>query len=276
MKNTNMSLFYAALLTFSLTACGRISTPQPDNAPTPPPTMHVPTIPDDYTQYKPSGGVSAQQARTMCKMLSDVAASKQTRTLVIAFEGLASFDGTGTRNAYDYMWNISHNRPAAYPRGGGAGYLLNQLIVPLVAKYGAQIEFLMFPETSQSGSSGSNAQICAEEWMKVGGRKLAVSGHSYGGHAANQLVSALDRDGRVPVDYVFTVDARTRMYVGTLARPSNVAYWENFYQKNTIFLTGYQVGGADLNLNLSSTGLGHTSIPRSPVIFEHVTKVLNP
>ena len=250
--------------------------PRPPASATPAPTPKPEPVHDDYTEYKPAGGESAEAIAQKCELLSKVAASKGVRTLLIGFEGLISFDASGTQAVYRYLWDLSHERKAPAPTWGSGGYLLHGLIVPLIKHYDRSIEILMFPEYSQSDSAGSAAERCATTWVKsASDRKLVILGHSYGGHAANQLATALDR-GRVPIDFVYTVDARVKGYVGSLGRTKNAARWENFYQTNTLFLNGYVVPDADTNENLSSAGVSHTSIPASRTIFSAVTGRLVP
>jgi hypothetical protein len=256
-------------------------TPTPGSTPRPSPAQPSPTpkpepVEDDYTQYKPTGGESIDEIAEKCELLSKVAAYKGVKTLVIGFEGLISFDSSGTQAAYKFLWDLSHSRKAPAPTYGGGGYLLHGLVVPLIKHYDKKIEVLMFPEYSQSSSAGSAAERCATIWVKsASGRKLVITGHSYGGHAANQLAVQLDQ-ARVPIDFVFTVDARTKNYIGSLGRTQNAARWDNFYQTNTLFLNGYSVPDADSNTNLSSDGVSHTSIPGSPKIFQAVTGRLVP
>jgi hypothetical protein len=230
---------------------------------------------DDYHVYKPTGDESADTALGMCRLFSKVAKAKNVRTLIIGFEGLFSFDSSGTDAAYNYLWSIVHKVSATEPGPGSAGYVLHGLMVPLIQHYGGAIEFLMFPQTAQGDESGSIPEICAIEWMKVPGRELVIIGHSYGGHAANQLAAALE-EARVPIEFVFTLDPRLKNYVGTLGRTKNAAYWKNFFQTNTLFLNGYVVPGADQNIDLSSTGVGHTGVPFAPEVYQGVTKRLVP
>ncbi|NJL25293.1 MAG: hypothetical protein HC902_09010 [Calothrix sp. SM1_5_4] len=128
----------------------------------------------------------------------------------------------------------------------------------------------MFPHGSQGEASGSVPEVCVRAWLSAAPKtKLTIMGHSYGGHAANQLASVLE-EPKSAIDSVFSLDPRTRMYTGQLGRTKNAALWLNFYQTNTPFLNGYVVPGADLNVNLSPTGIGHTSLPAAVEVFNAV------
>jgi hypothetical protein len=223
--------------------------------------------------YKPASSDDATTAQTKCKLLSQVAASHGVAKLIIAFEGLLSFDDAGTTAFYEYIWDLNHGVSASEPTGGSAGYVLHELITPVIEQHRADTEFLMFPETSQSDSSGSAPEACAIEWAKVAGRKLFVIGHSYGGHAANQLAEVLDSD-KITIAGVVTIDPRTKYGIGTLGRTRNAVVWDNFFQTNTPFLNGATVPGADENVDLSNTGVQHTGMPGMPQVKSAVLDLL--
>lgn len=209
---------------------------------------------------KPTGDESPTTGAAMCELLSEKAKALGVTQLVIGFEGLASFDASGTRAAYNYHYKLAHGQTASAPRKGGDGYLLHGLLVPAVTQARGRFEFLVFPHGSIDDGKASVAEGCATAWMREPGRSLVISGHSYGGHAAQDLAANLERAG-VPVAAVVTVDPRLRIYAGAFWKTNNVRLWENYYQTNTPFLNGYVVPGADLNVDLSRTGVGHTGMP---------------
>lgn len=225
-------------------------------------------VAQEVAAAKPTAADTADQAREKCERLSERSKRLGLKTLIIGFEGLGSFNAALTQAAYQSHWQRTEGAAVTAPSGGGSGgYLLRGMLLPLLEAHGSQIEFLDFPHDSQQAAGTSNAEVCATVWMRQPGRRLLVTGHSYGGHAANQLAEALER-AKVTIETVVTVDARTRMYVGDLHKTSNVGTWANFYQRNTPFLPGYVVDGADLNMNLSTTGVQHGGIPAAPAVRE--------
>ena len=203
-----------------------------------------------------------------CEKLAAFARERGATTLLIGFEGLASFDSTGTHVSYrQHLQALRGESPEPMRRGSG-GYLLHGLLNRVMKERARHAEVLVLPYTA-------GAEACAEAWMRHQGNRLVLLGHSYGGHTASQLASALAR-AAVPVSAVLTVDPRLKGYVGSFVRPATVALWENYYQKNTPFLNGYLVSGADLNRNLSSTGVKHVTIPYSPVVGEALERMLGP
>lgn len=227
----------------------------------------------EVAQYKPKAGDTS--AAEKCRQLSERAALLGIRTLVIGFEGLASYDSSGTTEAYKAQWNRQQNKTPSWPSASSGGYVLHGLLIPFM-KQSRAFETLVFPHDSVNESSGGAAEACAVAWMRDSrykNRRLVVTGHSYGGHAANQLASLLkSRDVRI--DWMISIDPRTRGYVGSLGRTTNADRWENYYQTNTPFLNGYTVPGADLNRNLSSTGVGHTQMPRAAAVQEAFAQAL--
>lgn len=237
-----------------------------------------PAEPPIESPEKPTAGDSGSSARAKCQALSDRARQRGVDTLIIVFEGLASYDSRGTQSAYAYREKLLSGERAASPERGGAGYMLHGLMVPLIAEKAASFDFLVFPHDSVGARGGSVAQICATVWKtdpdsRSRHRRLVVAGHSYGGHAANQLTDSLDAAG-VDVDFVLTVDPRLRLYVGRFQRSGNVRRWENYYQLNTPFLNGYRVGGADVNENLSSRGGTHVGLPWMPPVQASLRRAL--
>jgi hypothetical protein len=227
--------------------------------PLPPPAPE--NAPVWRTLAKPAQSSTAADTEALCRLLGRRAKDFSIGRLVIAFEGLASFDTTGVRAAYDLFERDRNFSASTQIARGSAGYVLHGVLKPLLAQARGRIEFLSLPHDAQGAGHGSVAETCVVEWLKVApATKITIIGHSYGGHAANQLASALD-DLNVPVDSVFTLDPRLRFYAGSFQRTRNAALWENYYQTNTPLLNGYVVPDADLNMNLSATGVGHTGLP---------------
>jgi hypothetical protein len=201
---------------------------------------------------------------------------------VIAFEGLLSHDARGTREAYTYHHELINGHRGTPPSRYGAGYVLHGLMVPLIRRHKGGMEFLVFNEPSISGSGAANVpETCARIWMAnprnhpdLVGRKLIILGHSYGGHAANQLANNLNnKTPRVRVDTVVTMDARTKYGFGTLERPSNVERWENYMHSGGISLRGYRVTGADVNASVEGTS--HTTIQASQAVFDAANRAIH-
>lgn len=223
-------------------------------------------------QVHPTGGETPDQAEEICKNLSAKAAARKANTLIISYEGLWMHSGALAQQTYEFHRNVVRGVPGDAPRGGGAG-ILQGLVIPAVKKHASRLEILSVSESSTNGSGRSAAEICAVQWKKGGkDRKLVILGHSYGGHAANQLAAYLNEEG-VKVDLVITVDPRTKRYIGRLARTKNVVRWENYYQPAPTPLPGYAVADADVNDNLLGQA-GHGSIPYAPVISKSLMKHL--
>ena len=244
--------------------------PTPPPGPTPSPFPVPLTTP--VTDYKPEGTAAATAAQTACNLLSQISAERGIKKLIIAFEGLLSYDDSGTQEVYQYLWNVQNGQPATQPGSGSAGYVLHELLVPYFEAHPSDAEFLVFSWDTQSNNSGSTAEICADAWMSVAGRSLIIVGHSYGGDAANQLASVLQTDGNVPIQ-VLTIDPR--LAVGSFQRTSNASVWDNFLQTNTPFLNGSTVPGADENVDLSSSGVGHTGMPGMPQVMAALLQLIN-
>lgn len=229
------------------------------------------TTPVTWTSLsKPSSTSSSVETTSLCSQLGKRAKDFSIRRLVVAFEGLSSYDSTGVAAAYSLFEQDPLFRGASQISRGSAGYVLHGLLKPLLEQGNGKIEFLSFPHDSQDEAHGSVPEICILAWLKAApSTKITIIGHSYGGHAANQLASVLDADG-VSLDSVFSLDPRTRYYVGTLQRTTNANLWLNFYQTNTPFLNGYQVPGADANIDLSYTGVSHTELPSASEVHARV------
>lgn len=216
------------------------------------------------SSYKPSGMESLDSAQTKCGEMSRRAAARGTRALIIAFEGLGSFDPIGTRESYRYQLTRAAGSQTARPLFNpvpiiGGGYILHELLLPLVDRYGDAFEFLVYPHYEQ-GSDDSVPAVCARMWVSgAPGRRLIVIGHSAGGGAASRLVRSLQAS-RVWVDLVVTIDS-----VWTGGRTSNARRWENYHNAYP------EVSGADVNLYIPTN---HFSIPGSPQIYQSISRQL--
>jgi hypothetical protein len=190
-----------------------------------------------------------------CHRLSAHAKAYGVRTLVIGFEGLASFSASASRAAYDYQFNLAQGQKSKAPSGGMGGFVARGLMVPTVAAYGKHFELMMYPYTATG-----EANACALSWMKVPGRRLIITGHSFGGHAAVRLTEALAARNVRP-DTVITIDARSVLGTG-IHRSRNARRWENFYQFGG-GLPGKSIPEADVNQRLRA---GHTGMPFQPEV----------
>lgn len=232
------------------------------------PTTTTDPVDAEINTYKPLDGDSADVAAMKCALL----AKKDAKMLVISFEGLASFDSAGARAMYKYHYKLARGQNVQRPAKGGGGYLLHSLVAKMVEEYKGKIEFLNFAHDSIGGGDGSKPEVCARAWLAEG-KPLFLTGHSYGGHAVQNLVDALDRKN-LTVDYVFSADPRLRLYAGSFGNPGNVRHWENFYQTNTPFLNGYSIPSANRNINLSGTGVGHVGVPSHPQVWDSLLRAV--
>jgi hypothetical protein len=226
---------------------------------------------DDYAaqadralaQTKPSLGDSAADASVKCQRLSDEARARGARTLLVAFEGLASFSAASTTQAYRYLWELNHHLPATPPAGALTGFVVNGTLVPLIRRYPGAIEVLAFPYGSQSDAAGSVPERCALEWMKVPGRHLVVIGHSFGGDAAVQLMGQLEAR-QLPVDLAVTLDPvpKTPRPYSVIHTTRNARRWENYYQRG-LPPRGASLPSARVNVQLH---VAHTAVPFQPEV----------
>jgi len=282
-----MDLILIIALSLAVTHCGPAGSPAAE-LPTeetagtddPTPTTGTPDLPTTPTTpgqspvwkalAKPTDSTSSADTTTLCRKLGQRAKDFGISRLVIAFEGLASYDSTGARASYELFDQDPSFQGSSQISRGSAGYVLHGVLQPLLERAGGKIEFLSLPHDSQSAAHGSVAETCILAWLeKSPHTKVTLMGHSYGGHAVNQLATALN-DLKVPLDSVFTLDPRTKFYSGSLLRTQNADVWLNFYQLNTPLLNGYVVPNADLNLNLSSTGVGHTGLPYASEVLTRI------
>lgn len=214
---------------------------------------------------KPDAGTPLAEARQRCETMSERAKKDGVKTLVIGFEGLASYDAAAAMAAYRMNDGLRLGRKAEVTIPPGfAGFMTRGFVVPVVREHGRKIDVLIFPNGAVGSDSASVPETCALAWMRGGAdRRLVVAGHSFGGHAAFQLVARLQYR-RVKVDGVFTMDPRPKSGGPvTWSKPSNVRVWHNFYQKYG-GLSGYPVPGAK-NTNLTGRAT-HVTIPAMPVV----------
>lgn len=205
-------------------------------------------------------------SRDACLRISEGALITGTKVLVIGIEGLASFSSIGTKRAYEYRCKVTRGLAASPPSSAGfGGFVLKNLIVPVIEEYKNQVEVLVVSH-GDGGSSSGKAYHCAKIWMSENrpgseGRKVILVGHSFGGYALPKLTGHL---GNTPIAGVLSIDARFNdgPLRAKMRRKGNVERWENYYQ--TMPLRGYEVEGADVNQKLS--GKGHTKIPGHPTV----------
>lgn len=220
---------------------------------------------------KPSANQADDDTQDMCLALGVRAKAHHLRRLIVAFEGLASFDSAATSRLYAAFEKNPTLEGNDNPAGAQSmGFVVHQLLQPFLKKAEGRVEFVVFPHDSVNDSAGGTPESCIHAFLTAApGTKLTLIGHSYGGHAVNQLARHLEKDD-IEIDSVFTVDPRLKFYAGSFGRTDNAVRWDNFYELNTPFLTGYSVPGADTNKNLSSTGVGHTGMPARPEVHAAV------
>ncbi len=198
--------------------------------------------------------------RDACLRISEGAMITGTKVLVIGIEGLASFSTIGTKKAYEYRCKVTRGLAANPPGVGFGGFVLKNLIIPVIEEYKNQVEVLVVSH-GDGGSSSGKAYHCAKIWMSEKrpgseGRKVILVGHSFGGYALPKLTGHL---GNTPIAGVLSIDARFNdgPLRAKMSRKGKVERWENYFQ--TMPLRGYEVEGADVNQRL--TGKGHTGLP---------------
>jgi len=202
-------------------------------------------------------------AQQDCQRVSNHARVHGNRTLVIAFEGLASFSASAARAAYQYQTALEKGLSPGAPTGGMSGFVARGLMVPTVQKFKGTFEFVVFPYTATAA-----AETCALHWMRVSGRRLVIAGHSFGGHAAVKLADSLGQRNVRP-ETVITIDPRWIM--GGIYRSRNAARWENYYQIGG-GLPGKSMSDADVNQRLRG---GHTGMPFQPEVRAALARALS-
>jgi len=218
---------------------------------------------EEVARLKPLERDTAAQAK--CQALSDDAKTRGVKTLVIAFEGWNSYYHDAAMKVYAHHWRLGHESEKPELGRMSGGVVLAGVVLPLVRRFEASFEYLHYPYTATlGGKPGSVPEICALEWVKEPGRKLAIIGHSFGGDSASQLAEQLEAR-EVSVSYVLTLDpvAQFGRSAPAVRRTRNALLWENFYQ-SAGWPYGRQIPDADLNLLV--TGASHKDMVQLPVV----------
>ena len=217
--------------------------------------FHRGAFADSISDTKPSIGDSDGAGK--CMRLSEWNRRRGIKTLVIAFEGLASYSPSATRAAYDYHRRIleGSKEPVRLPYAFG-GFVARGLMIPVIANAASSFDFLVFPYTATG-----IAHTCALEWLKVSGRRIILVSHSFGGMATVRVAGDLEKLG-IPIHEVITIDPRTPFFGIGLERTQNAKRWENFYQWGG-GLPGKSMPDADLNQRLWGA---HTGMPFQPAV----------
>ena len=206
---------------------------------------------DEVKRLKPSEKDPAAQEK--CQALSDDAKARGVSTLVIAFEGWNSFYEAENQRVYAFLWQLGHEREKPTLGRMGAGVVLVDVILPLVRRFEASFEYLLFSYAGPTALSPSVPEICALEWMKEPGRRLALIGHSFGGDSTVQIADKLEARS-LPLDYVLTLDPVAQFGHANTAihRSRNAKIWDNYHQDHG-WPTGNSIEDADVNMLLPNT-----------------------
>ena len=119
-----------------------------------------------------------------------------------------------------------------------------------------------------SDGSGSVYNEVVRAIQSRGISVVAIFGYSHGGGSTHDLAQRLDSNrgslGTFTFPYTAYIDgirnssdiditSETRLPPGTL-------YHVNYYQRNDLFIRGNSVSGANVDVNVSDTGVVHTEI----------------
>ncbi|MEZ0313166.1 MAG: hypothetical protein ACAI38_15435 [Myxococcota bacterium] len=185
-------------------------------------------------------------------------------TLVMGFEGLISYDESGT--AETYAWAAGARRDP--PQGAMAsGYVLHGLVRPLLQRHGDRMEFLVFPHEAESGDPNGLPATCARIWQQQSrARRLVVAGHSMGGASASSLARTLAATN-TRLDLMVTIDAVSTPQT-PLQRWASTARVFNFPRTLRLPVFG-TIDGADLQTRVPAW---HIGVPGHPTVVDAVSR----
>jgi hypothetical protein len=194
--------------------------------------------------------------------------------VVFGFEGLAGFDDEG----YKQLAAMNTPPPIAHQdQAPSHGALLWGMIAQGAMQI-ADTTWLYFPENAVSDKL-SDAVRCLYEYAvhpyeRPNGTKvystITLLGFSYGGHASYQVANMLAKLD-VAVNLVTTADPRAKgLSFVQFHKPDTVGIWNNFFEKDDLFLAGQHVEGADHDTDLSDKGYKHQWMPGSDEVTASV------
>lgn len=218
---------------------------------------------------KPYGEESLAKAKAQCQRMSERAKVRETKLLLVGFEGAACYEESTVRQAYRYQYLRELGENPRRPVGGAGGFVTQALVLPLIERFGSEIEYLILPQSASNSVGETIPSLCTKIWLKgAPDRRVALVGHSWGGHAAILLLNTLARF-KVKVKLAMTLDAVGKIGGVRMARTRNVEHFENYYQTSPLYLHGYPIPGADVNLDLDKygAGYGHGKLPHDPKIL---------
>jgi hypothetical protein len=230
-------------------------------------------IDTELEMVKPRPGDSVPTAAAKCVRLASRAEARGVKLLLLGIEGQGGFKADNAWLVYRYLWRITHGIPDRPPALDTAAPILHRLLLPLVDHFNGRVEVLDFPETAVTKKSGGVPEACVVAWMaRRDSPRVALFGHSFGADAAWDLATILGGRG-IPVEQVFSVDAVAKSPARRYTKPSAVRRWTNFFQQNEPPFGAF-VRGAEKNRDLSSLGVNHRTIVRSPPVIAEVKSAL--
>jgi hypothetical protein len=227
----------------------------------------------EIEKIKPRPGDSVAQAQVKCEKLAEDSRRNGIKTLLIGIEGQGGFAEENTWLVYRYLWRITHGTPDQPPTLNNLAPVLHRLLLPLIDHYRARVEILNFSELEVRPKSGGAPEACAAAWLARRDQpRVVLIGHSFGADAIHDLAQILEKRG-LPVEQAYSLDAIAKSAAKRFTKPANVGFWLNFYQRNgTPF--GQYVRGAQSNRDLSSHGVNHRTIVRSPPVIAAIKENL--
>ena len=195
------------------------------------------------------------------------------RTLVIAFEGLWSYNSGYAARLYRYVDALRAGQRASEPIWTPMVFVGKGLLAPAAARDARRADLVVLPETSENPQEDSVGEVVARAYHQVHGASLnlVVVGHSFGGYAGLRLAAKLRPHG-VTIDGFLAIDARTyTQNYRHFVKPGNVTRLYCYYQKSPVF-PGYEIQGADLNLRLR--GENHGGIPGAAEVRERYRQLV--